>query len=123
MNYKVIDIATFAGCDLKSRITVRNLYDSILNNTNADACVKIDFHNVNFVTRSFIDEFYNVFFNSVNIKTELINVAPEIEAMIEVVKSIQRKSKTTSVKSHSDSVVKFSTISETNKYLSSLSFS
>lgn len=122
MNDKVVDITTFAGRDLKSRITVRNLYDSIFDHDDVEMSVKIDFINVNFATRSFIDEFYNVFLNSATIKTELVNVSPEIQEMIKAVKSTQRKTKTAFVKPYMDSVVEFSSISEANKYLHSLSF-
>ncbi len=60
MEDKVIDIAAQLGCDLKSRTAVRNLYDEFVNNNWTDA--KIDFSNVNFATRSFMDEFSHQLF-------------------------------------------------------------
>lgn len=58
MRDNIIDIAVCIGRDLKSRITVKNLYDMIQNQNLKD--VKIDFRNVNFATRSFMDEFYSI---------------------------------------------------------------
>jgi hypothetical protein len=60
MEDKVIDIAALLGRDLKSRTAVRDLYDEFVNNNWTD--VKIDFSNVNFVTRSFMDEFSHQLF-------------------------------------------------------------
>ncbi|WP_080905251.1 hypothetical protein [Parabacteroides sp. Marseille-P3160] len=120
MSNRIIDITTFAGRDLKSRITVSHLYNFISNHDKR--YVKIDFGNVDFATRSFIDEFYNVFINNPDIKTELLNVSPEIEAMFKAVKSTQRKPKATTKKNDADSVIEFSSISEASDYLSSLTF-
>ena len=59
MKNKIIDIAKCIGRDLNSRIVVRDLYDKIINENMTH--VIIDFSNVNFATRSFMDEFYNIF--------------------------------------------------------------
>ena len=58
MRDNIIDITVCIGRDLKSRITVKNLYDMIQNQNLKD--VKIDFRNVNFATRSFMDEFNSI---------------------------------------------------------------
>ena len=58
MRDNIIDIAVCIGRDLKSRIAVKNLYDMIQNQNLKD--VKIDFRNVNFATRSFMDEFNSI---------------------------------------------------------------
>jgi len=120
MNNKVFDITAFAGRDLKSRITVRKFFDFILSH-DVDF-VTIDFKNLNFATRSFIDEFYNLFINNPEIKVELLHVSSEIMAMFNAVKSTQRRSKSISLRRKSVKVTRFSSISEVNAFLGSLSF-
>lgn len=120
MKNKVIDITTFTGCDLKSRIAARELYDMILNQ-NITAVV-IDFKNVSFATRSFIDEFYNLFFVKSDIHAELLHVSSEIQAMFDTVKSTQHRVKPIYKNRNSEKVIHFSSITEVNKFLSSLSF-
>ena len=54
-----IDITTILGTELKSRTSARD-FATYLNNMNVkEACV--DFSRVNSVTRSFMDEFYQLF--------------------------------------------------------------
>jgi len=121
MRNEVIDITGFIGWDLKSRISVRELRDKFLHENKTH--VMIDFRNVSFATRSFIDEFYNVFVNNADIYVELINVSPEINAIFDAVKSTQHKSKKTRKWLNSNSVIEFSSISDANNYLEVLSFS
>jgi hypothetical protein len=120
MRDNIIDIAVCIGRDLKSRIAVKNLYDMIQNQNLKD--VKIDLRNVNFATRSFMDEFYNVFIANADLNVELINLSPELKAMIDAVKSTQHRSTKSALKISSDSDIKFSSISQVNKYLDELSF-
>jgi hypothetical protein len=120
MKNKVIDITTFTGRDLKSRIAVREFRDLILSH-NADLII-IDFKNVNFATRSFIDEFYNIIINNSEIHIELLNISSEIQAMFNAVKSTQHNVKSFQLNRNSNKVIKFSSVSEVNNYLSSLSF-
>ena len=89
MRNNIIDIAVCIGRDLKSRIAVKNLYDMIQNQNWTQ--VKIDFRNVNFATRSFMDEFYNVFITNADLNVELINLSPELKAMLDAVKSTQHR--------------------------------
>jgi len=117
MKNNIIDIAAFTGHDLKSRITVRNLYDVILNQNMTN--VKIDFRNVSFATRSFMDEFYNLFIANTSVDAELINLSPELNA----IKFTQRKPTESAKKISSHADMKFSSISQVNKYLEELSFS
>lgn len=120
MREKIIDITNIFSKDLKSRSVARELRDMII----SEKCtkVKINFDSVTFVTRSFMDEFYNVIVVNKDLKIELINLSPEMEAMLDTVKSTQHKSKKTSEKKISGADLKFSTISEANKYLEALSF-
>ena len=84
--------------------------------------VKIDFRNVNFATRSFMDEFYNVFIANADLNVELINLSPELKAMLDAVKSTQHRPTKSAQRSSSRSDMKFSSISQVNKYLDELSF-
>lgn len=120
MREKIIDITELFSKDLKSRSVARELRDMIINEKSTR--VKINFDSVNFITRSFMDEFYNVIVTNKNFDIELINFSPEMEAMLDAVKSTQHKSKKTSEKKVSGADLKFSTISEANKYLEALSF-
>ncbi len=122
MEEKIIDITAYIGRDLKSRIAVREFRDKISNEQRTT--VKIDFRNVNFASRSFMDEFYNIFIANADMNVELINLSAEIEVMLEAVKSTQHRSKKTANKiSSNDYDIKFSSISEANKYLEALPFS
>jgi len=122
MKDKVIDITAYIGRDLKSRVAVREFYDKISNEQRTN--VKIDFGNVNFASRSFMDEFYNIFIANANMNVELINLSAEIEAMLDAVKSTQHRAKNSAnkISSHHDDI-RFSSISEANKYLEALPFS
>lgn len=120
MKDNIINIAVYIDRDLKSRIAVRDFYDKISSKNLRQ--VKIDFKNVNFATRSFMDEFYNVFIDNIDINAELINLSPDLKAMLEAVKSTQRRSQKSDKKSSSLSDNKFSSISQVNEYLEELSF-
>ena len=91
MREKIIDITELFSKDLKSRSVARELRDMIINEKSTR--VKINFDSVNFITRSFMDEFYNVIVTNKNFDIELINLSPEMEAMLDAVKSTQHKSK------------------------------
>lgn len=121
MRVKVIDISQKINRDLKSRVLVRKLYDEMI-----DLEIKkilFDFKNVNSVSRSFMDEFYNVFYINSIIDTKIKNLSPDLERLFEVVRSTQKRSKSKHVKTKSDkSVVQFTSISELMEYLNHLSF-
>lgn len=122
MKDKVIDITAYIGRDLKSRIAVREFRDKISNEQ--QTTVKIDFGNVSFASRSFMDEFYNIFIANADMNVELINLSAEIEVMLDAVKSTQHRSpKIANKLSSNDYDIKFSSISEANKYLEALPFS
>ncbi len=50
------------------------------------------------------------------------NLSPELKAMLDAVKSTQHRPTKSTVKISSDSDIKFSSISQVNKYLDELSF-
>lgn len=120
MKDNVINIAAFLGQNLKSRIVVRDFHDKILSQ-NMPAVV-LDFKDVIFATRSFMDEFYNVFLCNNIVEANLINLSPELEKMLNTVKDTQHKSAKAAIKVFPNSELKFSSISQVNKYLEKLSF-
>jgi hypothetical protein len=114
----IIDITSIVGLELKSRMAVKNVSNFLkgLDST----VVLLDFKNVKFATRSFIDEFYITFMrDSSKSNIELINVSSEMLSLFEVVKSTQTKGKNVKI---IGSVKSFHTVSEINRYLSSLAF-
>lgn len=115
-----IDIAKQIGENLKSRVLVRDLYDLILN-LEVETLV-LDFRNVSFASRSFMDEFYNVFLENNEFETKLIHVSPELQTLLDTVKGTQHRHKTYRLKRNSDNVKSFTSVSEINEFLSSLSF-
>ena len=87
---KTIDIAQILSPDLKSRMRAQDLR-LLMENSGEDAFV-VDFANVKFATRSFIDEFYNLFLKdpTTNAFTlEITNVPEDIKAMLDVVSRTQ----------------------------------
>lgn len=91
---KTIDVAQILSPDLKSRVRVRDLKQYI-ENSEADV-VEIDFHGVKFATRSFIDEFYNIFLKTPETNSfhvELINVPEDIKTMLDTVSRTQIRAK------------------------------
>jgi len=91
---KTIDIAAILTPDLKSRMRAQDL-KSLIDNSGADA-VEMDFQGVKFATRSFIDEFYNLFLKNAEANTfslELINVPSDIKAMLDAVSRTQVRAK------------------------------
>ena len=91
---KKIDIASILSPDLKSRMRAQDL-KALIDNSGADA-VEMDFHGVKFATRSFIDEFYNLFLKTPDANTfhvELINVPSDIKAMLDSVSRTQVRAK------------------------------
>ena len=91
---KTIDIAQLLSPDLKSRMRAQDLRLLI---ANSEAKVVImDFSGVKFATRSFIDEFYNIFLKDSsinNFKVELINIPSDIKAMFDSVSRTQVSAK------------------------------
>ena len=56
----------------------------------------LDFSNVQFATRSFVDEFYNVFLKTPNansVKVEITNVPEDVNAILEAVSRTQTRAK------------------------------
>lgn len=87
---RTIDIAQIISSDLKSRMRAQDI-KLMIENSEVDAVV-MDFQGVKFATRSFIDEFYNLFLKKSEVNTfsvELINVPSDIKAMLDAVSRTQ----------------------------------
>lgn len=112
-----IDITAVLGPDLKSRSVVGDLALYVVN-TGAESVV-VDFSQVQFVTRSFVDEFYNTFVKQTpsGVQVELTGVSEDIQAVFEAVKSTQTKKKPTT---NTGTVRSFDTISQLRDFLSGL---
>ena len=117
-NMKKIDIASILSPDLKSRMRAQDL-KALIENSGADA-VEMDFQGVKFATRSFIDEFYNLFLKNVKANTfrvELTNVPADINAMLESVSRTQVRAKVIPSESQE---VSFNNVKEFLNYFSTL---
>ncbi len=113
----LINITTILSPDLKSRLAVNDLL-LYIQNTGNDAVV-IDFADVQFATRSFIDEYYNVIMKNdkANIHIETINIPEDIQVIFDVVKQTQHKKKDIKLDS---TVIKCSTFADVRKVFSTL---
>ncbi len=92
---KTIDITQVLSPDLKSRVRAHDLELFIANS--GEDVVTLDFSNVAFATRSFIDEFYNLFLKdpeSHSFKVEITNVPEDINTILESVSRTQTRVKT-----------------------------
>ena len=114
---RTIDITQILSPDLKSRARVHDLRLFIENS--GDKNIVLDFSNVKFATRSFMDEFYNVFVKGPvenSFTVALTNIPEDINIMLESVSKTQTKAKV--IPSTSRTKV-FSTVEEAISFLSS----
>lgn len=88
-----INIVDILGPDLKSRFAVNDLL-LYIKNTHCEY-ITVDFTDVKFATRSFVDEYYNVIINNniLNIDIESINIPEDIQIVFDVVQHTQHKVK------------------------------
>lgn len=113
----VLDITLILSQDLKSRSAVKDL-QLYIKNLEVKA-IKIDFANVQFATRSFIDEYYNQFIKNTSVlKIETINISDDIQALFKAVSQTQNGEKKMTISS--SSVSSFNTVTDLNSYLSTL---
>lgn len=83
---KTIDITQILSPDLKSRARAHDLELYIQNS--GEENIVLDFCNVKFATRSFIDEFYNLFMknpDNLPFHLEIVNVPEDINSILEAV--------------------------------------
>ena len=113
----IIDITNLLSADLKSRYAVNDLL-LFINNTEGDDIV-IDFANVKFATRSFIDEYYNVIMKNTSIDKRIttINIPEDIQFIFNTVHKTQNKEKNIKLDAK---VIKCETFSELQRVFSTL---
>ena len=114
---KTIDITDILSPDLKSRIRVNDLQLFIENSDENE--VVLDFSNVKFATRSFMDEFYNAFLKTpeaLPFRVQITNVPEDIKMILESVSHTQLRAKT--IPAHTP-VRLFHTTDELIQYLNS----
>ena len=113
---KTIDITEILSPDLKSRMRARDLKEYIDNSQENE--IKLDFQKVNFATRSFIDEFYNLFLkdpSTLSYSIEIKNVPEDIKIMLETVSRTQVRTNVIPSKSEE---ISFDDVDELIKYFS-----
>lgn len=91
---KTIDITNTLSLGLKSRAQVHDLELFIQNC--GEKTVILDFNNVQFATRSFVDEFYNLFLKDPkahSFRVEITNVPEDINTILESVSRTQTRAK------------------------------
>lgn len=113
-----IDIAAFLSPDLKSRMRAQDL-KHLIENSGADSVV-IDFQGVKFATRSFIDEFYNLFLKAPEanaFRVQITNVPADIKAMLD---SVSRTQVRTNVIPSQSQEVSFEDVSDFLRYFSTV---
>ncbi len=92
---------------------------ALIENSGADA-VEMDFKGVKFATRSFIDEFYNLFLKTPKANTfrvEITNVPADIKAMLDAVSRTQVRAKVIPSESQE---VSFKDVNEFLRFLGSV---
>ena len=115
---KTIDIALIFSPDLKSRMRARDLKLLIENSEEKE--IVLDFQGVKFATRSFIDEFYNLFLKNPDanaFKVELTNVPTDIKTMLNAVSRTQVRAKVISSETQE---ISFANVKEFLNELSSI---
>lgn len=110
-----IYISSVLSADLKSRSTVNMFYDYIIQNSYLDSI--IDFSGVNFATRSFVDEFYNVFIKTHRARIE--NIPADIQLMFDAVGMTQDKEKQSC---EQNDIKSFTSVDALCSYMSALAF-
>lgn len=115
---KTIDVTEILSTELRSRNRVADLLLFVKNTQEKE--IVLDFRNVKFATRSFIDEFYNSFLKdslSKPYSLKMINGPDNINKMIDIISRTQTKAKPIS----SDSkVISFNDVKEMLGYISSM---
>lgn len=115
----IIKLTNLLGKDLRSRSSVADLL-LFIKNTGESSFI-IDFSDVQFVTRSFIDEFYNgvIKLNSPDFRVRLENIPTDIQTVLDIVKSTQRSRKKPA---NSGRILTFKTLDEVSEYFKGLAF-
>ena len=102
--------------ELKTRLEAREYLKQLEQVGEKDTFV-FDFAEVQFVGRSFADEFYNLFFKQKDKRIKSVNQSEEIQIIFRTVEATQHKEK----KSEPETVVnEFNTIDDVSAFMSTL---
>ncbi len=115
---KIIDVAQLLSPDLKSRMRAQDLKLLIENSEEKE--IELDFQGVKFATRSFIDEFYNLFLKNPKVNTfqvKLTNMPEDIKTMLDTVSRTQVRAKVIPSQTQE---ISFKNVKEFLNYLSSV---
>ena len=117
---KSIDITTILGAELKSRTSARDFATYLRNMNVTEVCV--DFSRVNSVTRSFMDEFYQLLLKKDRTKDTIIVLAGMDEQADAFLKSVERTSASPRpvVDNSNARFVNLQTVEQLNEYLESI---
>lgn len=122
MILKTINIAEIISPDLGFRTQARGFRQFVDENYAAKEAVMIDFSGVQFASRAFMDEFYNLFFlpsatASFPVKVEVVNLPADIAAILEAVARTNTQPRVHSADTEPEvSEVKFESVKEMAEY-------
>ena len=118
---KTIDITTILGTELKSRTSARDFAKYLHNMKINEVCV--DFSRVNSVTRSFMDEFYQLFLKAgktMNASVNMKNMNQQAEAFLKSVEQTSGRPRHAIGGSDNARFVYLQTVQQLNEYLESI---
>lgn len=118
---KTIDITTILGTELKSRTSARDFATYLQNMRVDDACV--DFSRVNSVTRSFMDEFYQLLLKegkALAANILLINLNQQAEAFLRSVEQTTSHPRSAIKTSANARFINLQTVQQLSEYLESI---
>lgn len=120
---KTIDITTILGTELKSRTSARDFAKYLFNMKIDEVCV--DFSRVNSVTRSFMDEFYQLLLKAgkeLNASVRLQNMDQQAEAFLKSVEQTSVRPRQI-IEANADArFVNLQTVQQLNEYLESIKY-
>ena len=118
---KTINIAEILSPDLSFRALARSFRQFVEENDTTDA-VTVDFSGVQFASRAFMDEFYNLFLSpsvaaSCAVKVEVVNLPASVAALLEAVERTNTQPHAHSAVTEPEaSVIKFTSVEEMNAF-------
>lgn len=117
---KTIDITSILGAELKSRTSARDFAAYLRNMQMSEVCV--DFSRVNSVTRSFIDEFYQLLLksdNSLKANITLRNMNKQTETFLKSVEQTSAHPRS-AINVSNARLIYLQTVQQLNEYLASI---
>ena len=122
MLMKTINIAEILSPDLGFRALARGFRQFVEENYAAEEVVTIDFSGVQFASRAFMDEFYNLFLSpsvaaSCAVKVEVVNLPASVAVLLEAVVRTNTQPHAHSAATEPEaSVIKFTSVEEMNAF-------